>query len=71
HEKRSPFITSGIRIGTPALTTRGMREPEMKQIASWIAEALESRGDSTRLAAIRGAVRELCSSFPVYGRRHA
>jgi glycine hydroxymethyltransferase len=67
HEKRSPFITSGIRLGTPALTTRGMKETQMKQIGLWIFEALESKGDSSKLATIRSQVKELCRSFPVYG----
>ncbi len=67
NEKRSPFITSGIRIGTPALTTRGMGRPEMKLIGAWISEVLETRGDSTKLAGIRGKVKELCGKFKLYG----
>ena len=66
NEKRSPFVTSGVRIGTPAITTRGMGTSEMKQVAKWISNALEARGDATKLAAIRGQVRELCKRFPVY-----
>lgn len=66
NEKRSPFITSGIRIGTPAVTTRGLGTSEMKQIARWFAETLETRGDSARLAKIRSQVKELCIGFPLY-----
>lgn len=66
NEKRSPFVTSGVRIGTPALTTRGMKEGEMKQIAGWIAQVLENPADTERLASIKSQVRELCQSFPLY-----
>lgn len=67
NEKRSPFITSGIRIGTPAMTTRGLGTGEMKQVAAWIKQALESKGNPGQLEKIRGEVRELCHRFPVYG----
>jgi glycine hydroxymethyltransferase len=62
-----PMKPSGIRIGTPALTTRGMKEPEMRTIAKWIAEALEHRNDAAKLAQIRGQVGELAEQFPLYG----
>ena len=62
-----PMKPSGIRIGTPALTTRGMKEAEMKTIAGWIAEALEHRSDAARLAEIRGKVGEMAEAFPLYG----
>jgi glycine hydroxymethyltransferase len=65
-EKRSPFVTSGIRIGTPALTTRGMGVAEAVQIADWIADAIELRGDDAALGRIRAQVHELCGRFPVY-----
>ena len=65
-EKRSPFITSGIRVGTPAMTTRGLKEAEMKQVATWIKAAIETKGDATKLAQIKASVKELCSKFPVY-----
>ena len=65
-EKRSPFVTSGIRIGVPAITTRGMAQPEMKQIATWIDRALKTKGDPTSLGKIRAEVRELCHQFPLY-----
>ena len=67
NEKRSPFVTSGIRIGTPAMTTRGLKEPEMKMVAGWIKQVIESKGDATTLHSIRGRVLELCRAFPVYG----
>ena len=61
-----PMKPSGIRVGTPALTTRGMKQPEMKTIAKWIAEALAHRSDAARLAQIRGQVGELAEQFPLY-----
>ena len=57
---------SGIRIGTPALTTRGMGEAEMKQVAGWITQALEQRGDPAALAKIRAEVLALAEQFPLY-----
>ena len=62
-----PMKPSGIRIGTPALTTRGMKESEMKTIAGWISEALEHRNDEGRLSAIRMKVSEMAEAFPLYG----
>lgn len=66
NEKRSPFVTSGIRIGTPALTTRGMKESEMKIIAEWISLVLKNVNDSDVKAKIRQEVKELCKNFPIY-----
>ncbi|HET6362370.1 MAG TPA: serine hydroxymethyltransferase [Gemmatimonadota bacterium] len=65
-ETRSPFVTSGIRIGTPALTTRGMNEEEMGRIGGWMADVLDAPEDRDRLSAVREQVRELCASFPLY-----
>lgn len=65
NEKRSPFITSGIRIGTPAMTTRGLRESEMNQIANWIYSVLQSKGEPTVLKKIKQNVKDLCSAFPI------
>ena len=64
-EKRSPWLTSGLRVGTPAVTTRGMLEPEMKRIGAWMADVLERPDDAARIAAIRGEVAELARSFPL------
>jgi glycine hydroxymethyltransferase len=66
-----PLKPSGIRIGTPALTTRGMKEAEMRQVGRWIAEALLHRTDATVLARIRKEVLGLCESFPLYAERRA
>ncbi|MGA3033954.1 MAG: serine hydroxymethyltransferase [Terracidiphilus sp.] len=66
-----PLKPSGIRVGTPALTTRGMKEPEMRTIAAWIAKALEQRNDEAALARIRGEVAELANQFPLYAWRRA
>ena len=65
-ERRSPFVTSGIRIGTPAMTTRGMGVTEAVQVADWIADAIEAREDDDRLARIRQSVEAMCAHFPVY-----
>jgi glycine hydroxymethyltransferase len=67
YDKNPPMKPSGIRIGSPALTTRGMKEPEMRTIAKWIAEALEHRNDEAKLAQIRGQVAELAEQYPLYG----
>lgn len=66
NEKRSPFITSGIRIGVPAVTSRGLKQPEMKQIAEWILAALRSKGEETALKKIRSQVVELTRKYPLY-----
>ena len=65
-ETRSPFVTSGVRIGTPAVTTRGMREPEMKVVGDLIARALSRVGDESALRAIGDEVADLCGRFPIY-----
>ena len=66
NDTRSPFVTSGVRIGTPSVTTQGMKEPEMVQIAALIAEALRGRDDTAVLADVRQRVAALCARFPVY-----
>jgi len=65
-DARSPMDPSGIRLGTPALTTRGMKEAEMEQIGAWIDEAITARGDEGKLAEIKTAVKELTDRFPLY-----
>ncbi len=65
-EQRSPFVTSGLRIGTPALTTRGLAEAEFAQIAAWIAEVLESPSDERRGERVLAQVHEMCEAFPLY-----
>ncbi len=66
-----PLKPSGIRIGSPAVTTRGMKEPEMRQIGKWISEALHNRTDKNVLARIRRDVLEMCEAFPLYASRRA
>jgi len=65
-EKRSPFVTSGVRIGTAALTTRGLREAEMREIAHLMDEAIQGRENPARLAEIREQALGLCHRFPLY-----
>ncbi|MEE2898574.1 MAG: serine hydroxymethyltransferase [Gemmatimonadota bacterium] len=65
-ETRSPFVTSGLRIGTPALTSRGMKEGEMARIAAWTSRILDAPTDQDRIDGVRGEVSELCSAFPLY-----
>ena len=65
-ETRSPFVTSGLRIGTPALTSRGMAEGEMAQIADWIAHVLAAPDERERIDGVRASVLELCEAFPLY-----
>lgn len=65
-ETRSPFITSGVRIGTPAVTTRGMKEPEMEEIAQMIATVIANVDDEHVLDSVNADVQQLCSRFPIY-----
>ncbi len=67
YDTNPPMKPSGIRIGTPALTTRGMKEPEMRIVAKWIVDALHHRSDPAALARIRAAVLDLAERFPLYG----
>jgi glycine hydroxymethyltransferase len=66
NETRSPFVTSGLRIGTPAVTTRGMKEPEMRRIAGLIDRVLRSPGDEVLSRSVREEVKELANDFPLY-----
>ncbi len=65
-DQKSPFVTSGIRIGTPALTTRGMKEDQMKTIAGWIAEGIKNTENPEALKKIRAQVTEMCQQFPYH-----
>ncbi len=65
-DPRSPFVTSGLRIGTPSVTTQGMTEPQMSRIAALIARALRGRDDAAELGAVRAEVAALCAQFPAY-----
>ena len=66
YDTNPPMKPSGIRIGTPALTTRGFKEPQMHQVGAWIVQALEHRNDPDTLAKIRAEVSELADQFPLY-----
>jgi glycine hydroxymethyltransferase len=68
-DPEKPFITSGVRLGSPAVTTRGMKEKEMDKIAAWITEAVEKRGEPATLARIKREVAALCKKFPLYAER--
>jgi glycine hydroxymethyltransferase len=68
-DTRSPFVTSGVRIGTPATTTRGFKESEMIQIADWIRRALDNIDNEQQLISIRNEVEDLCRQFPLYAHR--
>jgi glycine hydroxymethyltransferase len=65
-DQQPPMVASGIRIGTPAVTTRGMREPEMDRIADYITRVLSAPGDDRVLASVKTEVKELCRTFPLY-----
>ncbi|MBU0573232.1 MAG: serine hydroxymethyltransferase [Candidatus Margulisbacteria bacterium] len=67
-DPEKPFVTSGIRVGTPALTTRGMKEPQMREIAGLITSAVDNRDDQNKKDAIRQQVKELCKKFPLYAK---
>src|SRR5580704_11370251 len=67
NDPRPPSISSGLRIGTPAVTTRGFNEPEVQQLSNWIADVLDRLGDESVLARVRADVIAICRRFPVYG----
>jgi len=65
-DTRTPFVASGIRLGTPAITTRGMKEGDMKKIADFIKRVFDNYDDKEKLAEIKNEVREFCGNFPLY-----
>ncbi|QJR82109.1 serine hydroxymethyltransferase [Alteromonas pelagimontana] len=67
NDPRSPFVTSGLRIGSPAITRRGFKEDEAKQVANWISDILDNLGDESVVDRVRSEVVALCEKFPVYG----
>ncbi|MGD2081473.1 MAG: serine hydroxymethyltransferase [Chromatiales bacterium] len=68
NDPQSPFVTSGIRVGTPAVTTRGMGEAEVHDLAGWMCEVIDARGADATIASVKARVLELCRRFPVYER---
>lgn len=68
-DPQSPFVTSGIRIGTPAITTRGLTEEDSSQLAGWMCDIIDSRGNADQIASVRSQVAELCARYPVYAAR--
>ncbi len=66
NDPQSPFITSGIRIGTPAITTRGFKESEATSLAEWMCDIIKQRGDAAVIASIKAKVAAICKKFPVY-----
>ena len=68
NDPRSPFVTSGIRIGTPAVTTRGFGEAEVRDLAGWIADILDAKGDEAVINTVKAKVETVCAKFPVYAK---
>lgn len=68
NEPRSPFVTSGLRIGTPAATTRGFKEREVTQVANWICDILDNLTDDAKIAEVKSQAEKLCQQFPVYSK---
>jgi glycine hydroxymethyltransferase len=66
-DPQSPFVTSGIRIGTPAITTRGFGEAESRDLAGWMCDVIDARGDAATIERVKNSVLEICARFPVYG----
>ena len=67
NDPQSPFVTSGIRIGTPSITTRGFKEAEATEVANWICDVIDNMGDAALLGKVKNAVQDLCKRFPMYG----
>jgi len=67
NDPQSPFVTSGIRVGTPAPTTRGFKEAEVTEVANMMCDVMDNLEDESVIAAVRERVSNLCARFPVYG----
>jgi glycine hydroxymethyltransferase len=67
NDPRKPFVTSGLRIGTPAVTTRGYREADCVELAGWICDVLDGPDEEAVIARVRDSVTAQCKKFPVYG----
>jgi glycine hydroxymethyltransferase len=67
NDPQKPFVTSGLRLGTPAVTTRGYREPDCVALANWICDILDNPGNEHVIAGVRDNVTKQCAAFPVYG----
>jgi len=66
NDPQSPFVTSGIRVGTPAVTTRGFKEEECIQLASWMCDVVDSRGDAAVISTVKAKAMAICQRLPVY-----
>ena len=66
NDPQSPFVTSGLRIGSPAITTRGFSEAESRDLANWICDILDDMGNDDVVATVKGKVQEICQRLPVY-----
>ena len=66
NDPRSPFVTSGLRIGSPAITRRGFKEEQAEQVATWICDVLDNMGDESVIKRVQSEVVALCSKYPVY-----
>ena len=66
-DPQSPFVTSGIRVGTPAITTRGLGESDARELAGWMCDLIDSRGDQATIDGIKTKALEICARHPVYG----
>ena len=66
NDPQSPFVTSGIRVGTPAVTTRGFDEQDCRELAGWMCDVIDSRGDSATIEAAKTKALAICARYPVY-----
>ncbi|NNJ91238.1 MAG: serine hydroxymethyltransferase, partial [Gammaproteobacteria bacterium] len=66
NDPQSPFVTSGIRVGTPAITTRGFDENHSRDLADWMCDVIDSRGDDSVIASVKEKVLDICNQYPVY-----